>query len=413
MRNVGPDGRVLIAGVFRFVNGVERTCVARVNSDGSIDTKFEDPRVNRFSVPFWVRTLVLQRDGKIVIGGLFNSIGGIYAWNIGRLNSDGTPDTSFFAGYGGRDVLALALQADDKILAASDTLLGSYSGLYRFNVDGSLDGSFEPPTGVGVQLALKQNGYILSRTQDGHVVRLRPDGHLDPDFQATTIGGAIRLQNDEKVLVAYDARVSNSGVGIARLNQGSVDRSFRAGLASGFSGGFLVQPDGNILLGSSAYNGISRHDLARLIGNTPPGDDPDEDGVPIVSDNCPAWYNPSQADSDGDGEGDVCDRDDGLIWEWREDRGSISYQFEENVSSWNAYGGDLEVLRQTGVYTQAPGSNPLANRHCGETTVRAWDPGIPPSGKVSYSLVTAVTSDGEGSLGSGTAGERPNTNPCP
>lgn len=41
----------------------------------------------------------------------------------------------------------------------------------------------------------------------------------------------------------------------------------------------------------------------------PPGVAPDfdNDGVPDVSDNCPAVRNPSQADSDGDGAGDVCD----------------------------------------------------------------------------------------------------------
>jgi len=219
--------------------------------------------VNRLNL-VCVWTLALQRDGKIVIGGLFSSIGGIYAWNMGRLNSDGTADSSFVAEYGGARVLTLAPQADGKILAATPDL-------YRFDVDGSLDHSFEPPTAVGVLLALKQNGYVLSRTQDDHVVRLRPDGHLDPNFQATEIGdvSAIRLQNDEKVLVAYDAPIRN-GAGIARLkDDGSVDRSFRAGFASGgsYRDMFLVQPDGNILLGVGLWHTTAPVDTTWLVSS--------------------------------------------------------------------------------------------------------------------------------------------------
>lgn len=38
--------------------------------------------------------------------------------------------------------------------------------------------------------------------------------------------------------------------------------------------------------------------------------DSDEDGIPDARDNCPAEFNPDQADTDGDGAGDVCDADD-------------------------------------------------------------------------------------------------------
>jgi hypothetical protein len=47
-----------------------------------------------------------------------------------------------------------------------------------------------------------------------------------------------------------------------------------------------------------------------LIYATPYPAGADADGVPDPPDNCPADYNPNQRDSDGDGQGDVCDSDD-------------------------------------------------------------------------------------------------------
>jgi hypothetical protein len=48
---------------------------------------------------------------------------------------------------------------------------------------------------------------------------------------------------------------------------------------------------------------------------TGPADNPDLDGIPAASDRCPAAFDPSQRDTDGDGQGDACDSDmdnDGL-----------------------------------------------------------------------------------------------------
>ncbi len=142
-------------------------------------------------------------------------------------------------------------------------------------------------------------------------------------------------------------------------------------------------------------------------------DDQDADRVGDVCDNCPFDYNPSQSDFDHDGEGDACDLNDGLIYEWRDDKTSVTWQQEQGPSSWNLYIGDLSVLRATGVYTQVPGSNALASRDCGEASTFAADPSAPAVGQTSYSLVTGVTSGVEGTLGSSSSGTRPNANPCP
>jgi len=142
-------------------------------------------------------------------------------------------------------------------------------------------------------------------------------------------------------------------------------------------------------------------------------EDGDGDAVHDLCDNCPLTSNRTQSDLDHDGEGDACDLNDGLIFEWRADKASVSWQAEQGPTSWNLYFGDLDVLKTTAVYTQVVGSNPLAGRQCGMSSTVAADPAVPDVGKVSFSLVTGVTAGVEGSLGASSAGPRSNQNPCP
>src|SRR5438477_3362521 len=68
---VQPDGKILIGGDFTALapNGgatVTRNHIARLNSDGTLDTAF-DPNANGD-----VYAIALQKDGKILVGGYFN-----------------------------------------------------------------------------------------------------------------------------------------------------------------------------------------------------------------------------------------------------------------------------------------------------------------------------------------------------
>ena len=145
------------------------------------------------------------------------------------------------------------------------------------------------------------------------------------------------------------------------------------------------------------------------------GEDSDSDGVRNVCDNCVLDPNQSQSDVDDDGVGNACDLNDGLIYvPGTADSSYIGWQQEQGPTSWNLYVGDLNVLRATGVYTQAPGSNSLADRQCGLTDLWAANWVIPTEGAVEFLLVTGVAGGVEGSLGTNGAGvTRPNTNPCP
>jgi Putative metal-binding motif/Kelch motif len=144
------------------------------------------------------------------------------------------------------------------------------------------------------------------------------------------------------------------------------------------------------------------------------GVDSDGDGIHNACDNCRFAFNPDQLDFDHDGEGDICDLDDGLIYVYSTDKNYREWQQESGYTMWNSYRGSLSVLRATGDYTQAPGSNPLAAHDCGLSNPYVLDPDVPAPGEVAFNLVTGITGGVESSLGTNSAGvPRANANPCP
>jgi uncharacterized delta-60 repeat protein len=147
---IDGDGKILIAGDFVSVNGVSAPGIARLNSDGSVDSSFNPSGfmpANPNS-PRPIRGIVIQSDGKIVIGGRLT----MEADNFGsiiplvRLNTDGSADQTYGA-YGFNPqpdgffyMRRLLIQPDDKVIGISRSV-------YRFNsTDGSLDPTFYNPT---------------------------------------------------------------------------------------------------------------------------------------------------------------------------------------------------------------------------------------------------------------------------
>jgi uncharacterized delta-60 repeat protein len=167
---VQPDGKILIGGDFKMLspNGgppVTRNHIARLNPGGTLDTAF-DPNVN--STNSTVHSIALQPDGKILVGGVFTSIGGQPRRNIARLNSDGTLDADFDPNANGTDsaVYSIAIQADGKILVGGYfTTIGGQARNNIARVDaatGSAD-SFDANSDNQVNtIALQADGKILA-----------------------------------------------------------------------------------------------------------------------------------------------------------------------------------------------------------------------------------------------------------
>ena len=291
-----PDGKVLMAGYFTSVDGTNRSCIARLNADGSLDTTFNPGTARQYlgGSPY-IRSISLQTDGKVLVGGNFSSISGTNRNGIARLNADGSLDTTFDPGTGAQDfgfpalVNTVAVQTDGKVLIGGEF---SYingtkrNGIARLNVDGSLDGTFSPPTGVNVAsycLAVQTDGKVLLAGLNGPVLRLNSDGSVDNTFVIGTYAdepvGSVIVQPDGKILVVGEFHTVSTAC-IVRLNaNGTLDSTFNPGtgaenyrLYDTYDADLLcvaVQADGKILVGGSfnTFNGTNCNHVARLNAN--------------------------------------------------------------------------------------------------------------------------------------------------
>ena len=277
-----PDGKILIAGEFRYVNGVRRDSIARLNPDGSLDENFVPPSVDLHWVDPVIRSFVLQADNKIITDAL------------SRLNPDGSKDATFNVGLGPRTVYSIALQPDGKLLVSGEftSANGATSnGMARLNSDGSVDSTFNPGTGPLVYHIKPQEdgkalvgGFFTSFNgvdRDG-LARINPDGSVDLTFDATGSGpnGAVQAlarQPDGKVLIGgqFTSIQRTNRHRVARLNpDGSLDHAFDPGAGPLWERTpdqtsvqfVLQQPDGTVLIGGrfSQFDGVSRIGLARL-----------------------------------------------------------------------------------------------------------------------------------------------------
>lgn len=322
-----PDGKVLIGGTFTAVNGLQRTNVARLNADGSVDPSFNP----NGPLPYLaVSSLALQPDGKVLIAGqsFHHTVcdeNGCYDYYISvvlRLHTDGSLDISFnpAAGGSGDDYglsSSLALQSDGKVLVAGyfrDFNSMNRQGLVRLGTNGVLDTSFD--TGAGFanfaggiwSVSAQQDGKILiggnftyyfGTTNLSGLARLNADGSPDNGFNAHfgvrhygNCGGdvcysvafptAVKVQPDGKVLVGFQSEYYHCDpfeggclvsytYGVTRLNaNGSSDPSFvftnvvNNVARLGYVKSLAVQPDGKIVVGSSAFNTVR---IARLNAN--------------------------------------------------------------------------------------------------------------------------------------------------
>jgi uncharacterized delta-60 repeat protein len=300
---IQPDGKILVGGTGIIYSGSTINSLTRLNTDGTIDTTFNTGT----GLNGTVNGLVLQSDGKIVIGGSFTTYSGSGNLRIVRINSDGTKDTTFNMGTGFNNIsYGVALEPiTNKIIVAG--IFTTYSGsstnttrIIRLNPNGTQDTSFV--TGAGLSgfsaipshLSVESDGKIYvgngfttySGSTVNNFVRINPSGTLDTSFSGqilsptnrvgfnTTVRSLFISSSNIYIFGDFNGYKPNAG-GLIRLNtDGTQDMTFYTGnniATGGTPNNLLVQTDGKILvIGASIgnYSGsITNANIFRLNSN--------------------------------------------------------------------------------------------------------------------------------------------------
>lgn len=178
---IQSDGKILLGG---------NEGITRRNSNGTADTGFTDTTGSPISC------MALQSDGKILVGGFFTTWNGNTHNRIVRLNADGTIDTEFNPGTGfNNDVRTIAVESDGKILVGGNFTTfnnNTHTRVVRLNSDGSLASKGFSTVGF-----TRTDGSVNS---DVYTIVIQPDnkiliGGLFNRYNGNSVGSIIRFNN--------------------------------------------------------------------------------------------------------------------------------------------------------------------------------------------------------------------------
>ncbi len=302
---VQADAKILIGGAFITLTGPTRRRIARLNADGTLDTSFTAiiPSGSGDSVS----SIAIQADGKILIGGTFSAIQGTGEGsstprnNIARLNPDGSLDTTFDPDVN-MFINSVVVQADGKILIGGGftSVVGTGGSsattrnrIARLNANGSLDATFDPNSNNTIRsIAVQADDKILigggftsivgtggaSSTTRNRIARLNADGTLDTAFNPNSNGNveSIATQTNGNIVISgqFTTIGSSSRSRIAHLDaNGSLDSDFDTGLTNnGFVWAIALQADGKTLAGGffDSIDNTTRNNIARISSTDAP-----------------------------------------------------------------------------------------------------------------------------------------------
>ena len=270
-------GKILVGGDFRTYNRLATNRIIRLTSTWDRDTSF--------NIWNWfdsiVRTVAFQSDGKIIAGGDFT----VYNWDavgsIIRLNADGTKDTAFsiWSWFDG-NVHKIVMQSDGKILVGGEFENYNWAGgnkIIRLNSDGTRDNTFSAIwiNDIVYSILVQNDGKILvGGWSSKNLVRLTTTWAQDTTFKVwwwfNNPVMSLAIQSDGKILVGGDFQTFSwaSANYIIRLNTGGTkDSSFNIGTAfDGYVTSIWIQSGGKIVVGwwFTKYKWLEANFMVRL-----------------------------------------------------------------------------------------------------------------------------------------------------
>ena len=276
---IQPDGKIIAVGYTTYTNSTNKQItVTRLNTDGSLDNSFNANGMTLInfgdSVNAYGRSVALQDDGKIIVGGhvTFTDQDPEINGTICRLTSSGVLDNTFGVnGMISHDILSqwnymtqVAIQ-DEKIILGGMSIRSAdnarFVTLCRYNPDGSLDTGFgtsgvtSVENSVAISVNASRSGMCIS--EDGKIIladyvvvgwydsdlavwRFHPDGSPDNYFgnagivvtamEGSSGAAAVAVQADGKIIAAGYHKSPEPGsydfVLVRYLDNGDLDATF-------------------------------------------------------------------------------------------------------------------------------------------------------------------------------------------
>lgn len=253
---VDQNNRILAGGSFTMYNNEAHGRFIRLNEDGTVDHSFNTGT----GADDEVKSIAVQYDGKIILGGKFKHFNGISRNSIVRLNEDGSvdmdynPGTSFITANGSVSwVNSIKLQADGSLVAAGkfgyvDSNSQLRKTVIRFYENGLLDGGFHPAFNSYQEANLLEiqaatNKILVASREFYGIHQLNADGTLD----------TIINQSEQTVSLAVDSQdnIYSSGL-YDQYYTGQLKKYNPHGILIGSSnasaGSMAFLPNGKILV---------------------------------------------------------------------------------------------------------------------------------------------------------------------
>lgn len=281
------DGSVILGGQFTDLNGTTTNRIFKTDVDGDIDTTFQTNIGTAFNDE--VQIIAVQVDDKIIVGGSFTSFNGSTRNRLIRLNDDGTEDTTFYTnltstGDGSAfdsSITALGIDSSGKISVGGS--FSNYNGasrpnILRLNSNGTPDTTFNGNLvtyGQIEKLSVQTDSKIVVvgnfTTPTARVARINSDGTSDTTFNTNVGTGAndtvfgVRIQSDGKIVaVGIFTTFNGNGVpNLIRINtNGTADTAFTTAIGTSTSEGLFhvsIISSGEMILGGlvTTFNGMS------------------------------------------------------------------------------------------------------------------------------------------------------------
>ncbi len=293
-----PNDKILLAGQFGGINGAQKSRVALLNPDGTLDSSF-DPGSGPNDT---VYAITRDSSGNLYLGGSFTAANGIPRARLAKLSPTGALDLAFDPGSGPDNyVFALAPPAETAGCLVGGAFQNFAGSPARFltRVDattGSRDAAFATNLGSGFTSSVRAVNLLSSGkylaggsfamvngSSHPRIARLNSNGSVDntfgpasPAFNTTAysllpfgsrtfVGGAFSLPS------STIARVTDTGVADASFSSGTgatIMPPEAIAFSSAGVNALASQRDGKLIIGGifNQYNGVARSCLARLTG---------------------------------------------------------------------------------------------------------------------------------------------------